>query len=51
MNLIAKNKIVDYIRQHPEAQTAFLICLKEHPCYLKYPRCLNVSDFEQRGLI
>lgn len=31
MNLIAKNKIADYIRQHPEAQTAFLIWLKEHP--------------------
>ena len=31
MNLIAKNKIADYIRQHPEAQTAFLTWLKEHP--------------------
>jgi HTH-type transcriptional regulator/antitoxin HigA len=31
MNLIAKNKIADYIRQYPEAQTAFLTWLKEHP--------------------
>jgi antitoxin component HigA of HigAB toxin-antitoxin module len=31
MNLIAKNKIADYIRQHPEAQAAFLTWLKEHP--------------------
>ena len=31
MYLITKNKIADYIEQHPEAQTAFLTWLKEYP--------------------
>ena len=31
MYLITKNKIADYIGQHPEAQTAFLTWLKEYP--------------------
>jgi len=31
MYLIAKNKIANYIQQHPEAATAFLTWLKEHP--------------------
>ncbi|GAA3956947.1 hypothetical protein [Mucilaginibacter dorajii] len=31
MHLIAKNKIAQYIQQHPETQTAFLTWLKEHP--------------------
>jgi antitoxin component HigA of HigAB toxin-antitoxin module len=31
MYLIAQNKIAQYIQQHPEAQTAFLTWLKEHP--------------------
>ena len=31
MYLITKNKIADYIQQHPEAQTAFLTWIKEFP--------------------
>lgn len=31
INLIAKNKIADYIQQHPEAQTVFLNWLKNFP--------------------
>jgi antitoxin component HigA of HigAB toxin-antitoxin module len=31
MYLITKNKIADYIEQHPEAQTAFLTWIKEFP--------------------
>jgi antitoxin component HigA of HigAB toxin-antitoxin module len=31
MYLITQNKIADYIRQHPEAQTSFLTWLKEYP--------------------
>jgi len=31
MYLITKNKIADYIAQHPEAQTAFLTWIKEFP--------------------
>ncbi|MEO6980899.1 MAG: hypothetical protein ABI113_21065 [Mucilaginibacter sp.] len=31
INLIARNKIADYIQQHPEAQTVFLNWLKNFP--------------------
>ncbi len=31
MHLIAKNKIADYIEQHPEAKTSFLTWIKEFP--------------------
>jgi antitoxin component HigA of HigAB toxin-antitoxin module len=31
MHLIAKNKISNYIQQHPEAETNFLVWLKEFP--------------------
>ena len=31
ITFITKNKIADYIEQHPEAQTAFLTWLKEYP--------------------
>jgi mRNA-degrading endonuclease HigB of HigAB toxin-antitoxin module len=31
MYLIAKNKIVDYISKHPEAETDFLVWLKQFP--------------------
>ncbi|MDN5286241.1 MAG: hypothetical protein JWR38_2515 [Mucilaginibacter sp.] len=36
INLIAKNKIADYIEQHPEAQTTFLAWLKDFP-YMEGP--------------
>jgi mRNA-degrading endonuclease HigB of HigAB toxin-antitoxin module len=31
MYLIAKNKIADYIKKHPEAETAFLVWLEQFP--------------------
>ncbi|MDN5286240.1 MAG: hypothetical protein JWR38_2514 [Mucilaginibacter sp.] len=34
MYFITKNKIADYIHQHPEAQTVFLTWLKEFPYYI-----------------
>lgn len=45
MYLIAKNKIADYIKQHPEAQTSFLVWLKEFP-YRETKRSFNYSSKE-----
>lgn len=40
MYLIARNKIAEYIKQHPEAQTNFLVWLKEFP-YREAKRSFN----------
>ncbi|MBC7400898.1 MAG: hypothetical protein H7289_13230 [Mucilaginibacter sp.] len=42
MYLIAKNKIANYIQQYPEAQTNFLVWLKQFP-YREGKRSLNDS--------